>query len=215
MKRLITIVSAMLGAILLAMPAAMAFQDHAGTFGDDDGNVHEADIEAIFDADVTDGCNPPANDAYCPSEFVTRGQMAKFLDRAKGLPASDQDAFVDDDDSIFEPHINDLAAADVTDGCNPPENDEYCPERNVTRDEMASFLARALQITHDDPTPFGNETCDPAYFPCVPTVDEMGDLDCGDINEHYPDGVQIDEEGFGDPHDLNADGDDMACEPAG
>lgn len=30
----------------------------------------------------------------------------------------------------------------VTIGCNPPENTQYCPERDLTRAEMAAFLHR-------------------------------------------------------------------------
>jgi len=38
-----------------------------------------------------------------------------------------------------------LRVAGVTIGCNPPTNDHYCPTKPVQRDQMASFLARALQ----------------------------------------------------------------------
>jgi hypothetical protein len=31
-------------------------------------------------------------------------------------------------------------------GCNPPANDRFCPYVNVGRDEMASFIARALPL---------------------------------------------------------------------
>jgi hypothetical protein len=60
----------------------------AGTpdvFVDDDGLVFEADIEALAEAGVTRGCNPPLNDRYCPDTAVTRAQMAAFLVRALGL----------------------------------------------------------------------------------------------------------------------------------
>ncbi len=50
--------------------------------------------------------------------------------------------FVDDDTSIFEADIEWLAAAGVTKGCNPPSNDEFCPEESVTRGQMAAFLHR-------------------------------------------------------------------------
>ena len=55
--------------------------------------------------------------------------------------------FVDDDDSIFEADIEWLASANVTKGCNPPTNDRYCPDDNVTRGQMAAFLVRALGLT--------------------------------------------------------------------
>jgi hypothetical protein len=39
-------------------------------------------------------------------------------------------------------NINAIAAAGITKGCNPPVNDAYCPYNTVTRQEMASFIAR-------------------------------------------------------------------------
>ena len=38
-----------------------------GTFFDDNGNIHEGNIEAIAAAGITRGCNPPTNNRYCPS----------------------------------------------------------------------------------------------------------------------------------------------------
>jgi hypothetical protein len=44
-------------------------------------HVFAADIEWLAEAGVTAGCNPPANDRFCPDEYVTRGQMAAFMRR--------------------------------------------------------------------------------------------------------------------------------------
>ena len=51
-------------------------------FVDDAGSVFEADINAIAEAGITLGCNPPTNDRYCPTSNVTRAQMASFIVRA-------------------------------------------------------------------------------------------------------------------------------------
>ena len=51
-------------------------------FTDTTGHVFAADIAALADAGITMGCNPPANDRFCPDDYVTRGQMAAFLYRA-------------------------------------------------------------------------------------------------------------------------------------
>jgi hypothetical protein len=51
-------------------------------FIDDDGSVFEADIDRLAAADITRGCNPPANTRFCPNDYVTRGQLAAFLHRA-------------------------------------------------------------------------------------------------------------------------------------
>ena len=41
-----------------------------------------SDYRDLADAGITKGCNPPANDRFCPDDRVTRGQMAAFLNRA-------------------------------------------------------------------------------------------------------------------------------------
>ncbi|MDH4117662.1 MAG: hypothetical protein OEW30_09755, partial [Acidimicrobiia bacterium] len=48
--------------VWLALPASAV----VGSFSDDEGSVHEGDIEAIAAAGITKGCNPPANDRFCP-----------------------------------------------------------------------------------------------------------------------------------------------------
>ena len=116
-----------------------------------DSLVHTFNAEILWlgSQDITKGCNPPLNDRFCPNEQVTRGQMATFLNRALGLPPTDVDSFLDDNGSVFEDDINRLAAAGITKGCNPPTNDAYCPERQVTREQMAAFLVRAFSYTDD------------------------------------------------------------------
>jgi hypothetical protein len=115
-----------------------------GTFNDDNGSVHEADIEAIAAAGITRGCNPPTNDEFCPDAPVTRAEMAAFLNRALSLPASTSDSFNDDDGIVFEADINAVAAAGITLGCNPPANTQFCPSRSITRAEMATMLVRSF-----------------------------------------------------------------------
>ncbi len=115
-------------------------------FTDDDGRPFEDDINKIAALGITKGCNPPTNDRFCPDSTVTRGQIAAFLVRAWHLTdPGPGDWFIDDNRSVFEGDIDRLAAVGMTKGCNPPTNDRYCPDRNVTRAETASFLARALR----------------------------------------------------------------------
>ena len=71
--------------------------------------------------------------------------MAAFLVRAMGyIDDGGGDLYTDDDDSVFEGDIDRLGTAGVTRGCNPPQNDRFCPKANVTRGQMAAFLHRAL-----------------------------------------------------------------------
>ena len=113
-------------------------------FIDDDTSAFEADIERLAAAGITQGCDPPTNDRFCPDDPVTREQMAAFLTRALGLTDTGTIDFVDDDFSIFEADIARLATAGITLGCNPPDNDRFCPTDIVTREQMAAFLHRAL-----------------------------------------------------------------------
>ena len=111
-------------------------------FVDDDDSLFAADIAWLSATGITKGCG---TDTFCPDDPVTRGQMAAFLVRALGYSDDgDGDLFTDDDDSIFEDQIDKLATASVTKGCNPPTNDEFCPNSHVTRGQMAAFLRRAL-----------------------------------------------------------------------
>jgi uncharacterized protein YaiI (UPF0178 family) len=115
-------------------------------FTDDDGSVFESDISALAETEITLGCNPPANMRFCPTDIVSREQMAAFLHRARddALDEGSPGSFSDDDRSVFEEDIEWLAATGVTRGCNPPANTLFCPRQPVTRGQMAAFLRRAL-----------------------------------------------------------------------
>ncbi|HUG08103.1 MAG TPA: PQQ-dependent sugar dehydrogenase [Acidimicrobiia bacterium] len=145
---------ALMAAMVLSLPlSAGADLPPGGSFIDDDGNTHEGNIEAIAAEDITRGCNPPFNDRFCPDDPVTRGQMAAFIKRALQLPHTNTDHFTDDNGSTFEADINAIAEAGITRGCNPPDNDRYCPSDLVKRDQMASFLARAEGLSANVPPP--------------------------------------------------------------
>lgn len=139
------------GVLIGTLPAAASSRPVGGTFTDDDGNVHEANIEAVAAEGITLGCNPPENDRFCPSSVVTRGQMAAFLVRALELPDSPDDYFDDDTGLVFEDDINAIAEAGITLGCNPPDNDLFCPNDPVTRGQMAAFLVRGYGFVDGGP----------------------------------------------------------------
>jgi hypothetical protein len=52
----------------------------------------------------------------------------------------------DADTSVHADSIQLIGAAGITRGCNPPLNDLFCPNQFVSREEMATFLVRALQL---------------------------------------------------------------------
>jgi glucose/arabinose dehydrogenase len=107
-------------------------------FTDDNGITGESSINALAEAGITGGCAP---NLFCPTRPVTRAQMAIFLVNELNLPPSGTDFFDDDDGKTGESSINALAAAGLTGGCGTRR---YCPTSNVTREQMAAFLHRAL-----------------------------------------------------------------------
>jgi hypothetical protein len=107
-------------------------------FTDDAGSPHEADINALAAAGVTQGCG---EGLFCPKDPVSRQEMASFLVRALELSEANVDYFTDDQGSVHEDDNNALALAQVTLGCAPQL---FCPTGTVLREQMAAFLHRAL-----------------------------------------------------------------------
>ncbi len=120
-----------------------------GTFIDDDGLLHEPDIEAIFAAGITQGCSATQ---FCPSQAVTRGQMAAFLNRGLGLPPAMSSPFTDSAGQ-FQDDINRLAESGITTGCGGAL---FCPNDAVLRGQMAAFLNRALDLPPATSSPFSD-----------------------------------------------------------
>ena len=115
------------------------------TFADVEGDAWWASyVDKLAELEITKGCyRSPA--LFCPHRSVTRAEMASFLTRAFDLAPAEPSGFTD---TVGNPHadsIDALAAANITAGCsaNPAR---YCPDRPVTRAEMATFLARAVNL---------------------------------------------------------------------
>ena len=116
-------------------------------------------VERLAELEVTKGCLvDPLR--FCPDRSVTRAQMATFLVRAFDLESAEPAGFTDTAGGTHETSIDALAAARVTAGCGTSPL-RYCPDRSVTRAQMATFLARALGLV-EVPAPIEEE---PAAFP--------------------------------------------------
>jgi hypothetical protein len=104
------------------------------------------DIVWVRDAGITTGCNRGGT-LFCPEDAVDRDQMATFLVRALGLSGGGSiDAFTDDNDNPHERNINILAHNGLTTGCGGGGT-KYCPDEPVQRDQMATFLVRAYELS--------------------------------------------------------------------
>jgi hypothetical protein len=110
-------------------------------FDDATSSVFVSDIRWLAATGITKGC---ASRMFCPNDHVTRGQMAAFLSRALGLASPSRPIVFDDTGGhTFTNDISKLAHAGITLGCNPPDNDRFCPDDDVTRGQMAAFMVRA------------------------------------------------------------------------
>ena len=174
----ILVASVALAAGLGAIGAMATPTDPGGTFLDDDGNVHEPSIEAVADREITVGCDR-AGTVYCPSQPVSRAQMATFLARALDLPAATSDHFTDDTNSTHEENINRVADAEISLGCG---GTNYCPDAGLTRAQMATFLARALDLPAATSDHFTDDTNSTHEENINRVADAEISLGCGGTN---------------------------------
>lgn len=119
-----------------------AFQ--TGAFNDTAGNAHEDNIEKIAAAGIASGF---PDGGFRPNDEVSRAQMATFVAKGYELPAAPSAGFDDTDGDPHEANIDRVAAAGITSGCTA---DLYCPTADISRGQMAVFLARAEGLTPVD-----------------------------------------------------------------
>jgi SpoIID/LytB domain protein len=113
---------------------------------------HRRAVDCVAAHEIAQGTSA---DHFTPAGTVTRAQMASFVARlitAAGgtLPSAPPDAFDDDNTSVHQTAIDQLAAVDVVNGVAART---YDPQRPVDRAQVASILARALTylgVTLDD-----------------------------------------------------------------
>ena len=99
-------------------------------------------IERMAALEVTRGCGDGSG--FCPDRHVTRAQMAVFLSRAYKLPEGPDPVFVDVlFDAWYAADVARLAASKITGGCG--DGSRFCPNRETTRSQLATFLYRAEQ----------------------------------------------------------------------
>ena len=105
-------------------------------------NTHYDSIQALAADGITLGCG---EEVFCPTDPVTREQMASFLTRALDLDIPDEPIVFGDvlEDNTHYDSIQALASAEITIGCG---EGVFCPADPVRRDQMASFLVRALDL---------------------------------------------------------------------
>ena len=117
-------------------------------FADDDGSAHEPAINKLAAAGVLSGKTAAR---FAPNAAISRAEMATILaagyEVAAGKPLVTDDDFFTDDGGVHEDAINRLTGHAIVSGIDVRR---FAPGRNVTRGQMASFLARTLAQLVDD-----------------------------------------------------------------
>jgi subtilisin family serine protease len=72
-------------------------------------------------------------------------------------------AFSDTPGHTFYNDILWMSGMDITRGCNPPENDLFCPDDPVIRGQMAAFIIRALGLTANTHPGFDDVAADSTF----------------------------------------------------
>jgi SpoIID/LytB domain protein len=130
---------------LLEAVGATLPSDPPDAFVDDDGSRHEAAIDSLAAIGIVRGV---AADRFEPEALVDRAQAAALVVRLLRhldvpLDASPPDAFADDQGSVHQDSINQVAAEGIVTGVSAGFVQPDGPNR---RDRMASLLARTLAL---------------------------------------------------------------------
>jgi lysophospholipase L1-like esterase len=151
--------SHLIGALCAAILSFVTLSSYAGipTFLDVPADYWAfTNVETLADSGITSGCG---NGNYCPKNQVKRAEMAVFLERGMQLRGFNPGpgtgiVFSDVPASYWAGGwIERLADDGITAGCG---GGNYCPENNVTREQMAVFLLRAKHgSNYKPPAPSG------------------------------------------------------------
>ena len=122
--------------------------------------------ELVFEYTVVDGDADPDGisipaDSFLPGAGTIRMPAGLDAVLTHGAVAADRrqrvvtvvsvfagprTSFTDTGRTVHWESIGRIADAGITRGCNPPDNDRFCPDQMVTRAQMATFLFRALLL---------------------------------------------------------------------
>ena len=172
-----------------ALPAAA----QTAGFGDVPQDAHYAtpvaDLHAkgVFNGTLCE-------DGFCPWEPIDRKTMAVWTVRVldgQDPPPITRSRFNDVDPASFHARfIERMAELEVTTGCG--DGSGFCPDRNVTRAQMAVFLSRAYNLPPGPDPDFSDVPGDAWYAADVAKLAASGiTVGCGDETilpqpRHYP-----------------------------
>ncbi|MBL8178070.1 MAG: S-layer homology domain-containing protein [Bryobacterales bacterium] len=141
------------------------------------GHPFFSHIAILKDRQVTRGCTFDGK-RFCPSEIVTRAEMASFLARALKLSGAGGVQHFEDVPPTH-PHfaaIQAIRTAGITFGCATLP-DRYCPDQPLTRGQMAALMIRAIagdNVAYSFTASFTDVNINYGFFRHVQRMKELG-----------------------------------------
>ena len=114
-------------------------------FTDDDAHIHEHAVVWAYEAGIVRGVDETR---FAPNRPVTRGQMASYLVNTFEIDPADPRGRFDDVDP-GDTHAANIAALASSGVASGYPDGSFRPDQRVTRAQMASFLAQALDLSTD------------------------------------------------------------------
>lgn len=101
-------------------------------------SAHRSAISTAWKRGLIDGCD--GGRRFCPARNASRAVVATAVARMMDLAPSSRPFFTDVSGTS---EINALAEAGIVNGCRPQR---FCPDRAVSRAQVAAMLAGALDL---------------------------------------------------------------------
>ena len=156
--------AAVVAAAVVAVTASAPAVGQPGGFGDvAEDAYYSVPVSTLAERGVFVGTECQAG--FCPGDPIDRKTMAVWVVRV--LDGEDPEAvsetrFDDVDASgFYAPFIERMAELEVTRGCG--DGTGFCPDRNVTRAQMAVFLSRAYKLPEGPDQGFADVPADALY----------------------------------------------------
>ena len=134
-------------AVVYFMPFSLSAQAQTPVYADTPADAWYYEyIEALQSRGVFEGTE--CDEGFCPNQPLPRWQMAVWLVRAleETEPRATSSRFADVENHLWwMPYTERLADLEITVGCKS-EPLSYCPDRFVSRSQMAAFLTRAFKL---------------------------------------------------------------------
>jgi beta-N-acetylglucosaminidase len=125
--------------IFLTLLLAISYSLPASASDDITGITLEKEMRAMVEKGIIKGYG---KGIYKPGDDVSRGEFATFLSRALNLPQIQENTFKDvSPSSALANGINSASAVGIVSGYN---DGTFKPNKNVTREQMAAMIYRAL-----------------------------------------------------------------------